>query len=675
MATFVLIGLLASCASEPPPARAVLHRLNRVEYANTVRDLFGVPVEVTRRFPADDFALGFDNQAQALSISPLHVEMYDLAADTVLDVLFAEGTLPAERWIMEGEGPDVEADNGAIWDSSGWALFTEGGLHTSFWAPSAGQYRISVHAFAMQAGEELAQLGIEVDGAEAATFEVEAAFNGERGEPEVHEVEVALAQGLRRVSATFLNDLKLPPDIDRNLIIDQVRIVGPLGVPRPVPANQGLVLVCQPEALPELPPDRAEAACAEQIIRTFGIRAWRRPLDEVELGAKLQLYSTARLAGADWPEAIRTVLKAFLLSPHFVYRVEQSRHRGAGHWLDGYELATRLSYFLWSSMPDDRLLALAGTGALRDPAVLEAEARRMLTDRRAEALVDNLAGQWLSTRRIADVSPDPTLFPHFDDGLRGAMTNELTLLARSIFLGDHSLVELLTTTETYVDDRLADFYGLPASAPRAPAPASLPDRPGWFTRAGLLTAYSHPNKTSAVLRGRWVLGNLMCDEPPPPPDGISFDLEDQIIEGQSTPSQRAQLEQHRQNPVCYACHEVMDPIGFALEGFDAIGAARTVDEFGNALDLTGALPGAGAFDGPIEMGRLLAEDPRFARCAVEKTFVYALGRAVSEGEADLLDTLHTQFVEGDHRFVELVADIVRSDSFRRRGPYLPAEAP
>ena len=667
--------MLAGCASEPPPARKVLHRLNRVEFDNTVRDLFGVPVSVANRLPADDFALGFDNQAQALSISPLHVEMYDLAADDVLDVLFAEGSLPPERWTMEGEGPDVVGDNGAVWDSSGWILFHDGSLRTSFWAPRDGSYQITADAFAMQAGDELARMAIEIDGAAADTFDVEAAFNGQIGFPDAHSVTVSVTQGRHDVAITFLNDFKQPPELDRNLIVDRIRIEGPLGIPREVPENQGQVLVCTPSDIEGVSPDRAEAACAEQIIRTFGIRAWRRPLDEVELAAKLDLYSRARLIGADWQEAIRTVLKAFLVSPHFVYRVESGAHRGAGHWLDGYEQASRLSYFLWSSMPDDRLMQLAASGALREPAVLEAEARRMLTDRRAHALVDNLAGQWLSIRRLADASPDPTLFPEFDNGLRVSMQEELKGLARAVFLQDRSLRDLMTTSEAYLDDRMVAFYGLPADTPRAPEAASVPDRPGWFTRAGFLTAYSHPNKTSVVLRGKWVLGNLLCDEPPPPPDGTSFDLDAQQIDGVENPSQRAQLEQHRADPACFGCHVAMDPIGLALEGFDPIGRARTVDEYGNALDLSGDLPGAGPFDGPREMGELLTEDLRFDRCAVEKTYVYALGRAPGDGEHELLEDLEVRFVEGGHRFVELVVDIVRSEPFRKRGPYIPSEAP
>ncbi len=664
--------LLLACGPGADPApHKVLHRLNRPEYDNTMRDLFAVDIQPSRRFPADDFALGFDNQAQALSISPLHVELYDKAADDVLDVLFAEGTAPGERWTFEGEGPEVEADHGAVFDSTGWVLWTEGYLGATFWAPASGTYRITADAYEIPAGDEPARMALEVDGASVGEFEVTAAYDGQFAQPEAYGVEVTVPQGRRQVRVAFLNDFKQPPDEDRSLVVDRLRIVGPLGIPREPPAHQDRVLVCTPDDFPELPRPQAEGACLEQIVRTFGPRAWRRPLSESEYLAKLRLYGEARALGAGWQEAVRTVLKAFVVSPHFVYRVEAARRPGVGHALDAYELASRLSYFLWSSMPDERLMDLAATDALLDPDVLEAEARRMLEDRRADALVHNLAGQWLSIRKIDDASPDRDTFPAFSEGLRVSMKAELTALAKDVLLGDRSLLDLLTTRDTFVDDRLAAFYGLPEGTPRAPARASNPQRPGWFTRAGLLMALSHPTTTSPVLRGKWVLGNLLCDEPPPPPDGVNFDLEDQEPAGGDDLTLREQLSRHTSAPECRACHLSMDPIGFSLEGFDGVGSFREVDEAGRPIDVSGEIPGLGGFSGPEEMVRLLTTDPRVPRCAVERTFTYALGRAPAESEADLLGWLTGRFVTADHRFEELVVDIVRSHPFRSQGPTPP----
>ena len=268
-----------------------------------------------------------------------------------------------------------------------------------------------------------------------------------------YEVRIPLSQGRHDLSVAYVNEYKQPPDEDRNLIVDRFAVEGPLDVARQPQPGRARVLVCDPAEV-------GEAACAESIVRTFGRRAWRRPLTDLEFERKMHLYSQARTVGADWQEAVRTVLKAFMVSPHFVYRVETAAQPGAGHELSGLELASRLSYFLWSSTPDDRLIDLGLTGALRDPDVLEAEARRMMEDDRADALIENFGGLWLGIRKLDDAAPSVALFPEWDEGLRASMRDEMIAFARQVLLQDRSVYELLTTTETVVDARLAEALRL-----------------------------------------------------------------------------------------------------------------------------------------------------------------------------------------------------------------------
>ncbi|HHO52774.1 MAG TPA: DUF1592 domain-containing protein [Deltaproteobacteria bacterium] len=651
------VGLLwlAGCAEPQPPdpGRVVLRRLNRAEYDNTVRDLFGTSLRPARRFPADDFGLGFDNQAHALSLSPLHLELYDQAADELLDELFAVGDVPAGSWSFEAEGDEVHADNGATFDAVAWILWEPGALTATLWAPRAGDYRITIEAFGAQDGSGAIPMALEVDGVALAHFDVEA-----EDAPEPHEALIPLEPGRHTLSARLLDEPQQPVGPDRALIVDRIGVTGPLGIPRVPPPGADRVLICTP--LPQ-----EEAQCVRRIVEAFGPRAWRRPLATSERDALLRLYGDARAAGAGWTEGVRTVLKALLLSPHFTFLVEPEPIGGRGGPLSGHALASRLSYFIWSSTPDDRLLQLAASGALLDPDVLEAEALRMLGDPRSKALVENLGGQWLSIRRLSEASPDPELFPGFDEGLRASMHDELVAFSEDVLLGSGSILDLITSSETWVDARLAEHYGVPVPEGPGLHPVQIDGRVGWLGRAGLLTATSYPNRTSAARRGKWVLDNLLCDAPPPPPAGVA-DLEE-AEPGPNSPTLRQQLERHRSDPACASCHLTMDAIGFGLEGFDGIGQARTTDSAGRPLDLTGELPGLGRFDGAEQLAALIATDPRFPRCVAEKTLTYALGRAPTEGDEALIDALQLGLTASDHRFSALVAQIVRSRPFRFQG--------
>lgn len=644
-----------ACKGDPTldPGRVVAHRLNRAEYDNTVRDLFGTALRPARDFPADDFGVGFDNIAEVLSISPLHVELYDHAANALVDELFGTGLVPPVTTTFEAESGDVRADLGSVWDVTGWVLWTEGAVQSTVWITDAGDYTVGVDAFGQQAGDEVVRMAVRVDGAEVAVFDVPAV-----DAPAHHEVRLALPAGSHTIAAAFTNEYKQPP-ADRNLIVDRLQITGPLDVPRVPSPSRGRVLTCDPAEI-------GEPECAEQIARTFGRRAFRRPLTEPEVAAKMRHYGVVREAGGSWEEGVRALLQGLLLSPYFVYRVEPDPWTGP-RALNGYELAARLSYFVWSSTPDDRLLDLAQSGALDDPGVLAAEARRLLDDPRSEALVDNLAGQWLGVRKVDEARPSAAVFPEWDSGLHASMRTEIAAFVGNVLRSNRSALELFTTDETFVDARLARHYGIPEPEGEGFAAVRIPERPGLLARAGLLSALAYPTRTSPVIRGSWILGNMLCAQPPPPPAGV-LPFEDAPSE---PVSMREQLAQHRENPACASCHDQMDGLGLALEGYDAIGRSRTVDDYGFPVDTTGELPNVGSFDGAAEMQRTLVSDPRLPACMVKKVFTYALGRAPTATDDPALAQLGTQFAASGYRFEDLVLDVVGSQAFRWRSGEAP----
>jgi hypothetical protein len=363
----------------------------------------------------------------------------------------------------------------------------------------------------------------------------------------------------------YINEYKSPAppegNADRNLIVDRLQLQGPLDIPRTPSPHRDRVILCDPAVLGEGP-------CAEQIARVMGRRILRRPLSELELTEKMRHYGLVREAGGSWEEGIRGLVKGLLLSPWFIYRLELDPYDGVRP-LNGFELAQRLSYFLWSSTPDDHLLDIAQSGALLDEAVLEAEARRMLADPRSDTLVQNLAGQWLGVRKVDEAAPSAELFPDWDSGLRSSMREEMALFVTSVLRADRSALDLFLTDETFVDARLAEHYGLPAPEGEGFSPVQVPERPGLLARGGLLAALSLPTRTSPVLRGNWVLGNVLCAPPPPAPPGIPA-----LEEATSEPvSLREQLELHRSDPACASCHDQMDAIGRAARAGDLRGGS------------------------------------------------------------------------------------------------------
>ncbi len=632
----------------------VLHRLNRVEYDNTVRDLLGSELRPAREFPPDDRVAGFDNVAANLSLSPLHLEMAELAALALADeALGASRPVEPVSRRIEGESGEAAATAGAA-GGEYWNLWSEGSLVATVDVPIGGDYELTAQVTADQAGPELARMALLVDGFEQLVVDVEAS----RGTTEVHTVEVELEAGPHQIGVAFLNDFYAPDTgEDRNLLVDWFELYGPTNPPA-VSEGASEVVSCDPEQI-------GVEDCATQVVSELAPRAWRRPLTGEEETRLRGLVQSIVTRGGTFDDAVRYGMAAVLTSPHFLYRVELVPEPGSEepHPLSGYEIASRLSYFLWSSMPDEALFEAARAGQLDTVEGIREQVRRMLVDDKAAALVQNFGGQWLFIRGIDDFFKDPLYFPDFDDALRASMKEEMVRFFETFVFGDRDLRELLTATEGEIDGLLAAHYGLPdGAAAQGWQTVDLTgiDRGGLLGQGGLLAITSYPTRTSPVIRGKFVLGQLLCDEPPPPPPGVEG-LEEEI----AAKTLREQLEQHRADPQCAVCHETMDELGFALEKFDAVGRVRTEDR-GLPVDARGQLPDGTSFEGAREMGRVVARDPRFPRCVAKQLFTYGLGRVPRESGADdaELQAITAAFEEGGRTFEALAIAVATSRAFR-----------
>lgn len=642
---------LWGCSSDPPdPGRVTLHRLNNVEYDNTVRDLFATTLRPAADFPADDRGYGFDNVADALSLSPLQVELYERAAQTLIeDALRQTEPVGRDRFEIEQVGASVGAVSG-----DGWLLWSNGEATISFDAPIAGKYRLSARAYGQQAGPEVARMSLAVSGVAPRVVDVPATANA----PQVYSIEVTIAAGNHTAAVGFVNDFYDAANmLDRNLWVDYLEVEGPLDAPVVDPGKRQRILVCDLAGGP---------GCVTEVLRTFTRRAWRRPPTDAELSELSRLVMLAVSQGDSVETGVALALRAVLVSPHFIYRVELDPRPGSksGHPLTDFELASRLSYFLWSSMPDDALLAAAERGELSDVTKLRAQAERMLADPRAKALVDNFGGQWLFTRALGDHVPDYATFPDYDAPLEAAMRAETNRYFADFVEQDLPMDQFLTADWTYVNDRLARHYELPLPGSDELVKVSLAGSPrrGLLSQGSVLTVTSYPRRTSPVKRGKWVLDQLLCAPPAPPPPGVEA-----LPEGpMATGSVRQRLEVHRQNPFCASCHNDLDPLGFGLDDFDGIGKHRTTDG-GFPIDASGVLPDGRSFNGAVELAQILAKDPRTYRCMVEKLYIYALGKPpVGDGADVHIDELAESFTADGYRFRELVLALVTHDSFRSR---------
>jgi hypothetical protein len=617
LVTFLEDTLDNAAANSPNPGRASPHRLNRAEYANAVRDLLALSVDASTLLPPDDSADGFDNNADVLSVSPVLLERYLSAAATIsaLAVGNPRITPGSETYRIRGDASQI-AQNETLPPG------TRGGLTALHTFPLDGEYVIKVKLLEINLGsirglEYQHQLEVTVDGERVLLAPVGGpddytqsslnATNVVNSLAERLQVRVNVRAGQRAVGAAFLmknaaqgaNRLQ---SFQRSTLIatdhlgqphvENITITGPFnatGVSE-TPSRQRL-LVCKP-ARP-----RDEAGCAKRIVSTLARRAYRRPVTESDLSGLMSFYDAGRRE-ASFERGIELATRAVLVSPSFLFRVERDPvgvAPGSAYRIGDLELASRLSFFLWSSIPDDELLDLASRGQLGKPAVLEAQVRRMLADPRAQSLVDNFAGQWLQIRNLRNTTPDKNDFPDFDDNLRQSFERELELFFGSIINEDRSVLELMTADDTFLNERLAKHYRIPnVYGPDFRRVVLTQDeRRGLLGKGGLLLLTSHADRTSPVVRGKWILDNLIGTPPPPAPAVVPPFPEE--VPGVPT-TVRARMEQHRANPACAGCHKVMDPLGLALENFDAVGAYRT-RESGLWIDASGELTDGTRNDG------------------------------------------------------------------------------
>lgn len=633
-------------AAEGDPGRVTLHRLNRSEYNNTVRDLFRTTLRPADDFVADDHGYGFDNIADVLTLSPVLFEQYQHAAET----LVAEA-VSGDRGglVARVKGEALRGSGGGVQDGM-FVLWSNGEAGATVPIPSAGKYWVRARLWGSQAGPDGVKSKLMAGGVDLGDFE----FRNTEDDPLTVDKEVELGSGAKEVRVSFLNDYYVPEKgLDRNLYVDYIEVAGPERADAKASAG---VFSCDLA--------RGGTQCAEQIVRRFATRAWRRPVTKGELGALMRLVSTAPLR-----EGVELALQAILVSPKFVFRLEldPDPHSARVRPLTGYELASRLSYFLWSSMPDDRLTMLADKYDLQDEAVLRGEVHRMLRDPRAAALIDDFAGQWLFLRALDDHEPEAQLFPEYGPDLEKSMRQEARLFFRDFLTNGRPIEQLLSADYTFVDQRLAKFYGLPdvragSDFQRVELPNDA-ERGGLLRQAAVLTLTSMPNRTSPVKRGKWVLGQLLCAEPPPPPPGVPNIEATELAHA----TLRQRLEEHRKKPECATCHDQMDPIGLALENYDAIGRWRTLDN-GQPVDATTTLPSGKRVNGAADLARTIAGDRRFPRCLAQQLFVYALGRGLVPSDERVLDGIVERLHGGGFSFEQLVSAIAESASFRlRRG--------
>ncbi len=662
---------------KPNPGRPTLHRLNRAEYANAIRDLLALEVDSAELLPADDIGYGFDNIGDVLTVSPLLLERYLTAASKISRIAVGDMALPATYQTYDVPRGLVQLDR----MSEGMPFGSRGGTSIRYHFPVDGEYEISV---SLQRGRYDQFLGLErdrkldlrLDGQRLQLFTIAADPRagaqefGRGNDPDAHlKLRVKVEAGTRTIVATFLKDTVIPEGIlldDRETAffegVGSISVGGPFNVQGPgATANRDKIFVCRPAARSE------EQACAERIISSLARRAYRRSVTPDDLPQLLALYKQG--SERDGFEAgIRLALQKILVSPEFIFRMEfdpPDAAPGSVHKIADLELASRLSFFLWSSIPDDELLGLAERGELSDASVLEREVRRMLADPRSQALVTNFAGQWLFLRNIARIQPDPAAFPNFDENLRQGLRKETELLIESMLREDKSVADLLNSDYTFLNERLAKHYGIEGiyGSEFRRVQIDDPKRRGLLGQASILTVTSYPNRTAPTIRGKWVLEQLL-GTPPPPPNvpSLKEDASTRIL------TMRQRMEQHRANPACAVCHRMMDPLGFSLENFDGLGRWRDSTGPGTgAIDSSGVLPDGTTFDGPAGLREVLvSKRDLFVETFTERLLTYALGRGVEEYDRPVIRKIVREAASNDQRWSSIILGIVRSAPFQMR---------
>jgi hypothetical protein len=652
---------LAAGCNLNDPGRIVLRRLNREEYNNTVRDLLGIDFQPAADFPSDDVGYGFDNIGDVLSISPLLMEKYLDAASQIAEkaIRVPKAThtrLPADEMKILSGG--ASADGGVL-------MMSVGDLVGEFEAKVPGQYKISVNAGAQQAGPEPAKMGIWVNEMPIATVDVAALM----GDPKsVTYLTPRIEKGKATVRVRFLNDFYDKNVGDRNLFIKFVDVEPPLGGSAVVPDSHSKII-------PNPPIPGKELETARAYLTKFASRAFRRPVKPEEMDRVMAVVKLAHANKEPFEAQMQLGVTAVMVSPSFLFRVELDTATSGktSRDLNAYEIASRLSYFLWSSMPDEALTNLAATGELMKPTVISAQAKRMMLDPKASAFAENFGGQWLELRLLRTFAPDTKLFPDYNDALRQDMEKETMSFFQAIMREDRSVLEFIDAPYTYLNERLAQHYGIEGVKGENFRKVVLPDkrRGGLLTQGSILTLTSNPTRTSPVKRGRWVLEQILGTPPPPPPPGVNQLGDAQgKVEGKTL---RERMESHRKDPNCATCHQRMDPIGFSLENFDAVGKWRSKED-DEPIDASGVLPGGVKFNGSAELRNiLLAQKNEFVKSLAEKMMIYASGRGLTANDKCFVEDVAKRVQTSNYRFTSLVVGVALSDPFLKRKISTPSK--
>ena len=689
-----------SARTSPDPGRPLVHRLNRAEYENAVRDVLALEVDAATLLPPDDSSSGFDNNADVLGVSPVLLESYLTAAERVSALALGDPNTPPT-----GELFRVKQDESQDRHVPGLPLGTVGGLLIERTLPLDGEYQFQVRLFRTNLGtmrglEYEQQLEISVDGTRVHL----ASFGGNKEISDSSEnptttgdnvdgrftVRVPLKAGPHKIAVAFLqkpqalNTRRLQNyvrsssdtiDFSGYPHIDEVILSGPFNATGSgdTPSRRR-ILVCRPATVAE------EEPCARRILSALARRAYRGDVTAADTDALLTFFRRGRQDGGRFEAGLDLALRRMLASPKFVFRVErdpQGATPGRPYQLRDLELASRLSFFLWSTVPDDELLELATAGRLSQPATLERQVRRMLASPKAQAIADNFGGQWLQLRNLRNKQPNSHEYPDFDDNLRVALQTETEMFFSSVLREDRSILELMTADYTFLNERLARHYGIPGIYGSHFRRVTLTDdtRRGLLGKGAILMVTSHAHRTSPVLRGKWVLENVLGAPPPPPPDVVPpFDEEAGAAKPKSV---RERMENHRRNPACASCHRMIDPAGLALENFDGVGAWRTRDggTRGTPVDASGQLVDGTSINGVVELRQALLRQPdTFVRTVTEKLMVYALGRGLTGTDMPAVRTVVREASRDNYRFSSLILGIVRSVPFRMRIAAPAAEA-
>ena len=657
----LLDGLVNSvdCVNNPNAGKVALRRLNRAEYRNTVRDLTGVDYEASDGFPGDDVGYGFDNIGDVLSMPPLLIEKYLDAAEVITGE--AIYTPPPSRVFEVDKDPSKLIGAGKYGSGSGRVtLSSHGTVALECDVPFTATYTLTIAASGDQGGDEPVKMRVD-SGRLRKVIEVP------KETAEDFELSLRLVRGTRRVEISFINDYYVPKKADRNLHLHHVNLRGVekraiITADAKLPASHQKLIFVAPGG--EVSPDQASA----EILGRFASRAFRRPASSKEIERLVKLAAKVRAESGRFEEGIQVAIQAVLVSPHFLFKVETPKQvdaQGKMPLVTQYELATRISYFLWSSMPDDELLLLAHRGQLREPARLVDKIARMLRDPRANRFVKNFAGQWLQLRNLDQVRPDARKFDVFNDEIRELMRRETLTFFAGVMRGNLPVTTLLDGQFTYLNEQLAKFYGVAGVQGPEFRRVSLEGTPrgGLLTQASILTVTSDPTRTSPVKRGKWILENLLNTPPPPAPPNVP-----ELEKARLTGTLRERMEQHRANPACAACHNMMDPLGFALENYDAVGLWRD-REGGEEIDASGKLPDGTKFRGVGELREMLVTERKdqFTRCLAEKLLIYAIGRGTEYYDKCAVDQIVLEAQQHDYKFAYLIAGIIKSDPFQKQG--------